>query len=422
MLDIAVVNTALSAIAADLDTGLSGLQWVVDAYTLALAATVITAGSLADRFGRRRLFVIGLARLHRDVAAVRGVAQSITMLNAARAAQGVGAAIMFAVSLAVLSHAFPRPQERIKALAAYGATMAGRVRDRAARRRRADLRPGLALDLPDQPPARPGVPVDRAPPRRRVAAIRGRRGSTSPACVTLTGALFLLVFALLRGERRPAVSSPARSCSGAAFVAIEARVTQPMLPLRLFRNPSFTGAQVGAVGISGSLFALWLYLTLYLQQVLGLSAIEAGLVFVPGTLLNFVVAGATASLAPEGLRPGTRRGRPRADRRRPRAADGRRRGHVVVAVPARPAGRDGRHGDAQPRRRAGRAELGAAGAERARRRRQRHVPPGRARGRRRRARRADLHRAARRRTSTGSTTRCGSARRWPPRARWRRGC
>ena len=81
-----------------------------------------------------------------------------------------------------------------------------------------------------------------------------------------------------------------------AFVAIEARVAQPMLPLRLFRNPSFTGAQVGAFGISASLFAMWLYMTLYLQQILGLSAIEAGLVYVPGTLLNFFVAGATASV------------------------------------------------------------------------------------------------------------------------------
>ena len=81
-----------------------------------------------------------------------------------------------------------------------------------------------------------------------------------------------------------------------AFVAVEARVAQPMLPLRLFRSPSFTGAQVAAFGISASLFAMWLYLTLYLQQILGLSAIEAGLVFLPGTLLNFFVAGATASV------------------------------------------------------------------------------------------------------------------------------
>src|SRR3954469_24643157 len=124
MLDIAVVNTALSTIAADLDTGLSGLQWIVDAYTLTLAATVITAGSLADRFGRRCLFLIGLA-LFTAMSLLCGLAQSITMLNVSRAAQGVGAAIMFAVSLAVLSHAFPRPEERMKALAAYGATMPG---------------------------------------------------------------------------------------------------------------------------------------------------------------------------------------------------------------------------------------------------------------------------------------------------------
>jgi MFS family permease len=122
MLDIAVVNTALSAIAADLDTGLSGLQWVVDAYTLPLAATVITAGALADRFGRRRLFGLGIFVATSLVCAA---AQSITMLNVSRAAQGIGAAVMFAVSLAVLSNAFPRMEDRIKALAAYGATMGG---------------------------------------------------------------------------------------------------------------------------------------------------------------------------------------------------------------------------------------------------------------------------------------------------------
>jgi len=293
MLDIAVVNTALTAIAADLDTGLSGLQWVVDAYTLALAATVITAGSLADRFGRRRLFVIGLA-VFTAMSLLCGLAQSITMLNVARAAQGVGAAIMFAVSLAVLSNAFPRPQERIKALAAYGATMPGAFAIGplvgGALTSGLDWRWIFLINLPI------GL-VCLWIVRRHVAESLDPRAPRVDVAglLTLTGALFLLVYALLRGSG-PAVYAGALVL-GAAFVAIEARVTQPMLPLRLFRNPSFTGAQVGAVGISGSLFALWLYLTLYLQQVLGLSAIEAGLVFVPGTLLNFAVAGATASLA-----------------------------------------------------------------------------------------------------------------------------
>ena len=81
-----------------------------------------------------------------------------------------------------------------------------------------------------------------------------------------------------------------------AFLVIEARSTHPMLPLRLFRNPSFTGAQIAAFGISASFFAIFLYATLYLQQVLGLSAIEAGLVYLPGTILNFVVAGASSQV------------------------------------------------------------------------------------------------------------------------------
>ena len=97
MLDIAVVNTALSRIAEDLGTGLSGLQWVVDAYTLALASTVLSAGFLADRLGRRKLFTFGLS-LFTLASVACAAAQDITMLNAARAVQGIGAAVMFAVS------------------------------------------------------------------------------------------------------------------------------------------------------------------------------------------------------------------------------------------------------------------------------------------------------------------------------------
>ena len=107
MLDIAVVNTALSRIAEDLDASLLGLQWTVDAYTLAIATTVLTAGSLADRLGRRRVFTIGLT-LFTVASALCAAAGDIAMLNSARAVQGVGAAIMFAVSLAILAHAVMR--------------------------------------------------------------------------------------------------------------------------------------------------------------------------------------------------------------------------------------------------------------------------------------------------------------------------
>jgi EmrB/QacA subfamily drug resistance transporter len=300
MLDIAVVNTALSAMASDLDTGLPGLQWVIDAYTLPLAATVITAGALADRFGRRRLFAIGLG-IFTATSLLCAAAQSITMLNASRAAQGLGAAIMFAASLAVLSNAFPQPAERMKALAAYGATMGasfavGPLVGGA-------LTSGLAwpwiflinlpLGLACLWIVRTYVAESLDPRARRVDGL---------GLATLTGGLFLLVFALLRGNELGWSSAAiVASFAGAAallvaFVAVEARVAQPMLPLRLFRNPSFTGAQVGAFGISASLFAMWLYMTLYLQQILGLSAIEAGLVYLPGTLVNFFVAGSMASI------------------------------------------------------------------------------------------------------------------------------
>ncbi len=300
MLDIAVVNTALSAIADDLDTGLPGLQWVVDAYTLTLAATVLSAGSLADRFGRRRVFALGLAGFV-ATSVLCAEAQSITMLNVSRAAQGVTAAMMFAASLAVLSDAFPHPAQRMKALAAYGATMGASFAI-------GPLLGGLlttALDwswifLINVPLGLGCLSIVR----RHVAESTDPRGAHVDwlGLVTLTGGLFLLVYALLRGNDSGWASPPIlASFAGAAtllcaFVCVQARIAHPMLPLRLFAEPSFTGAQVGAFGISASLFAMWLYLTLYLQQVLGLSAVQAGLVYLPGTIVNFLVAGSMAAV------------------------------------------------------------------------------------------------------------------------------
>jgi EmrB/QacA subfamily drug resistance transporter len=300
MLDIAVVNTALSRIADDLDTGLSGLQWVVDAYTLALASVVLTAGSLADRFGRRRLFTIGLA-VFTAASAACAASTDIVFLDAARAVQGIGAAIMFAVSLAILANAYPDMKERAGALAAYGATIGASFAVGplvgGALTSGLDWQWIFLINIPiglfclwitrtkvqeSRDPATPPVDV--------------------PGQVTLTGGLFLLVLALLRGNEQGWSSGPILAeLAGAAallvaFLVIQTRSTHPMLPLRLFRNPSFTGAQVAAFGISASFFAIFLYVTLYLQQVLGLSAIEAGLVYLPGTILNFVVAGASSQV------------------------------------------------------------------------------------------------------------------------------
>ncbi|HMJ33598.1 MAG TPA: MFS transporter [Baekduia sp.] len=300
MLDIAVVNTALSKIAGDLHTGLHGLQWVVDAYTLALASTVLTAGALADRFGRRRLFTIGLA-LFTVASVLCAAAGDIAFLNSARALQGIGGAIMFAVSLALLANAFPDMKERAGALAAYGATIGasfavGPLVGGA-------LTSGLGwrwIFLVNVPLGVACLAITRA----RVAESRDRfaRRVDVGGLVTLTAGLFLLILALLRGNEDgwgSAIIVAELAGAGAflaAFLAIEAQIAEPMLPLRLFRNGAFTGAQVGAFAISASFFAVFFYITLYLQQILGLSAIEAGLVYLPGTVIMFFVSGATSAM------------------------------------------------------------------------------------------------------------------------------
>jgi EmrB/QacA subfamily drug resistance transporter len=300
MLDIAVVNTALSRIAEDLNTGLSGLQWVVDAYTLALASTVLTAGSLADRLGRRRVFMFGLG-LFTAASLACGMAQNIEMLNIARAVQGLGAAVMFAVSLALLAQAYPGARERAGAFAAYGATIGASFAV-------GPLVGGLltsGLDwqwifLVNLPIGLFCLYVTRAYVQE--SRDPNSRGIDWPGQITLTAGLFLLVLALLRGNELGWTSDAivaeliGAAVALVAFVIIESRVREPMLPLKFFRNPSFTGVQIAAFSISASFFAVFLYTTLYLQQILGLSAIEAGLVYLPGTMAMLVVSGATAQL------------------------------------------------------------------------------------------------------------------------------
>jgi EmrB/QacA subfamily drug resistance transporter len=308
MLDIAVVNTALPRIGEDLSAGLSGLQWVVDAYTLALASTVLTAGVLADRFGRRRVFAVGLV-VFTVSSLVAAMAGTIEMLNTARAVQGVGGAILFAVSLALLAQAYPGQRERSGALAVYGATIGASFAV-------GPLVGGLLTSGIDwQWVFLINIPIgiyalwitwakveeSSDPNPRRV---------DWPGQITLTAGLGLLVLGLLRGNEDGWASTSIVAMLGGAiallvaFVLIESRVREPMLPLGLFRKRSFTGAQVAAFAISASMFAVYVYITFYLQGVLGLSAVEAGLTMLPGTVLNFAVAGATSQIMERGVRPG----------------------------------------------------------------------------------------------------------------------
>jgi EmrB/QacA subfamily drug resistance transporter len=300
MLDIAVVNTAMAHIGGDLHASLSSLKWVVDAYTLALATTVLTVGSLADRFGRRNIFVAGLV-LFTVSSLVCALADSIEMLNMARVVQGLGASGLFASSLALLVNAFPQEKERNGAMAIYGATIGasfavGPLVGGA-------LTSGLSwrwIFLVNLPIGIGALIVTL----RRVAESKdpAARRVDVPGQVALTGGLFLLVLALLRGNdvgwgaTATVVELVGAGVLLAAFVAIERLVREPMLPLGLFRIPAFAGAQITVFAISASFFAVYLYATLYVQNVLGLSAIQAGLAYLPGTMIMFFVSGASAQL------------------------------------------------------------------------------------------------------------------------------
>jgi EmrB/QacA subfamily drug resistance transporter len=294
LLDITVVNTALPAIRADLDATFTDLQWVIDAYTLSLAALVLTAGSLADRLGRRRVFAVGLAIFSVSSLAA-GLAPDPTFLNVSRAIQGVGGAIMFAVSLALIAQEFPAGRERGMAMGVYGATIGIAVA----------IGPLVGGALTDSLGWEwvffLNVPIGVAAVAATYLRVRESRDPNAtridwPGLITFSGALFMLVLALLRGNDEGWGSALIVSLLAgagallAAFVAIERRVPEPMLPLHLFRKRSFTGVQFAALGISASMFALFLYLTLYLQNYLGHTPLEAGIRYLPITVASFVVA------------------------------------------------------------------------------------------------------------------------------------
>src|SRR5215216_4064541 len=300
LLDITVVNTALPSIEKDLGASFTDLQWVIDAYALSLAALVLIAGSLADRLGRRRVFAAGLA-IFSIASGLAALAPDPTFLNVSRAIQGMGGAVMFAVSLALIAQEFPAGRERGAAMGAYGATIGVAVA----------IGPLVGGALTDalgwQSVFYLNVPIGIAAIAVTYAKLRETRDPNAtrvdwPGVATFSAALFALVLALLRGNVEGWGSTPIVSLLAAAavllaaFVAIESRVKEPMLPLALFKRPAFTGVQVAAFAVSGSLFALFLYLTLYLQNYLGLSPLEAGVRYLPITLLAFFVAPVAGAL------------------------------------------------------------------------------------------------------------------------------
>jgi EmrB/QacA subfamily drug resistance transporter len=293
LLDITIVNVALPDIAKALHSSFTDLQWVIDAYALSLAALLLTAGSLADRLGRRAIFTVGLG-IFSGASLLCGLAGSPTFLNLARALQGIGGAAMFATSLALLASVF-QGRERGTAFGIWGATVGAAVAV-------GPLAGGVLTEgIGWESIFFVNVPIGIAAilvTRRKVRESRDphARRVDWGGLVTFSAGLFLLIFALVRGNAEGWGSTLiAGFLIGSAvllvaFVVIESRVAQPMLDLTLFRNPSFAGASVAAFAISASMFSLFLYLTLYLQNSLGFSPLEAGVRFLPVSLVSFVVA------------------------------------------------------------------------------------------------------------------------------------
>ena len=293
LLDITIVNVALPAIQRSLDASFSDLQWVVDAYALALATFVLTAGSLADLFGRKRIFLIGVA-LFTLASAACGAANDPLFLIIARGAQGIGGAMMFATSLALISQEF-HGRERGTAFGAWGATIGAAVAI-------GPLAGGMLTSwLSWRWIFFVNIPIGIG---AIILSARQLRESSDPelsrldpiGLVTLIGGLFCLILALIEGNQQGWSTSWIIGLFVAAgvllvlFIVSQLGERTSMVDLTLFKRPAFVGAQTTAFAISSSMFAMFLYLTLFLQNILGLSPLKTGLVFLPLSVVSFVAA------------------------------------------------------------------------------------------------------------------------------------
>ena len=282
ILDAAIVVVALPSIEVDLGFSPQDLQWVLSAYALTFGGLLLLGGRAADLLGRRRVFMAGLA-LFTLASLLCGLAWSPASLIAARALQGVGAAIMTPTALSILTTTFPEGAERNKALGIWGSLGGDRRHGGLADRRPAD-RHQLGVDLPDQRARRGGrararaAPAAGQPRRGREARLRpGRRavGDRGAGAARLRPG---------RGARerlgRPAARSrcwPRAAALLAVFAVIESRVAAPLLPLRVLRSRTLVTANVVMLLFSTVGYGMPFILTLYAQQVLGYSPVEFGL-------------------------------------------------------------------------------------------------------------------------------------------------
>ncbi|MFJ8663778.1 MFS transporter [Streptomyces sp. NPDC093795] len=278
-LDTSVVNVALPAIGADLRAGMSGLPWVVDSYTLVLAALLLSSGALADRVGASRAYGAGVV-VFVLASAVCGLAPGLPALLAARAVQGAAAAVMLPASLALVREAYGDPVRRARAVSlwAAGGTVAvalGPVVG-GALTTAWSWRGVFFLNLPL------GL-LALAPLTRVARSARGTAPIDLPGQLTAMTALGALTFAAIEGGTEAWWALGVAGVSFAALLVIEAQRRHPMVPLGLFRNTTVAVAVAAGSANSVAFYGMLFVFSLFFQQVLGLSALAAGLMFLPMT-------------------------------------------------------------------------------------------------------------------------------------------
>jgi EmrB/QacA subfamily drug resistance transporter len=301
MLDNTVVNVALPSIQRDLNASISGLEWTINGYTLSFAVLLATGGRLGDIFGRRRMFLSGVV-IFALSSATAGLAPDQTSLVASRVAQGVGAALMMPGTLSIITDAFPA-QERGKAMGTWAGVSALALA----------VGPVLGGFLTEHVTWRAifylNIPVAVGAVMATLFAVRESRDTTVGREVDYLGVAALtvgltgLVLALVEGNswgwgsaKILALLATAVIAMG-AFVLVELRVRAPMVEFRFFSHRNFVGAVVVALIITFAMMGVFFFLAIYMQDILGYSPLEAGVRFLPSTLMIVAVAPVAGRMA-----------------------------------------------------------------------------------------------------------------------------
>ncbi len=294
MLDNTVVNVALPSIQKDLGASLSSLEWTVNAYTLTFAVLLVTGGRLGDILGRRRMFLFGVIVFALSSAAI-GLAPNQAWLVAGRAVQGIGAAFMMPATLSIITVTFP-PEERGKAIGTWAGVSALALA----------IGPVVGGALTEYVTWRAifflNLPVAVGAVIVTLFAAHESRDETSrhtidwPGIAAISTGLTALVLALIEGNSwgwgsPEVVALLVTAAVGlAGFAIVERRVREPMVDFSLFRSSTFLGTNAVAFIVSFAMLAMFFFTALYMQNILGYSAIEAGVRFLPATLMIVLIA------------------------------------------------------------------------------------------------------------------------------------